>query len=344
MTTNFCLEIDEGKVKIADIQPKNSHLQALSMGLEQIDPLFFRSDSEEIVEKTSKIVTALLKQLKVVKKNVHLILPDSFSYNQFVEVPILNEKELLSAIKYQADQFIPMPLNEVNLDIEIIYEDQKAGKMLTLIAASPKKIINRIQKLAEYCGLIPDSAETETSAIGRFFSRVFPKNPQSQKSGFMVLNMQETTTSLYFFDEFLGLMTYSHNFQIGYSLFLKELQVNLNIDPLKSRELLSGMGLLQNSSYDIQTILSPSIKNLTSEIEKAVNEITTKRGDKISKIYLVNDAASFKGLDLLFSKYFAIQSEYLNIYPFFEKNNVIDYFKNDLVYFAAAFGGSLAEK
>ena len=344
MTSNFCLDLGETRVKIADLTRKGNLLEALSMGMEKIDSLFFKSDSEEVVEKTASFVSELLKKLKVTKKNTHIVIPDSFSYNQFIEVPLLNEKELFSAIKYQADQFIPMPLSQVNLDIEIVYEDVKEKKMLTLISASPKKIVERVQKLVEHCGLIPDSAETETSAIGRFLSTVYSKiNPSDgQNGGFLFINMQSSSTSVYFFDQLLGLMVYSYNFQTGYSLFLKELQVNLNIEPVKSSELLTNMGLLEGGSYDLQAILTPTIKNFTSNIERVINELTTKNGRKISKIFLLNEAADFKGLDQLLSRYFAIPTEYINPLPYFAANNVIDHFKNDLVYFVSTFGGAMS--
>lgn len=344
MTTHFCLDIGETRVKVADVVSKGASLEALSMGMELIDPLFFKSDSEDVVEKTAKIVSNLLKQLKVSKKNVSIVLPDSFTYNQFIEVPLLNEKELFSAIKYQADQFIPMPLTEVNLDIEIVYEDAKTGKMMTLIAASPKKTIERVQKLAEHCGLIPDSAETETSALGRLFSTIYPKKPAQGEgdSGQLIVNLQNSSSSVYFFDENLGLITYSHNFQLGYALFLKEIQVNLNVDGAKSVEILSTMGLLEHSSYDLQTVLAPSIKNFATEVDRSINELTSKRKSKINKIVLLNEAVNFKGLDQLLGKYFGVPVEVFNPIQVFEKNNVINYFKNDLVYFATTFGGALS--
>lgn len=312
------------------------------MGTEKIDPLFFKSDSAEAIEKTAAVVSELLKKLKLGKKNARIVIPDSFSYNQFIEMPLLNEKELFSAIKYQADQFIPMPLNEVNLDIEIIYEDEKEKKMLTLIAASAKKTVEKIQKLAESCGLIPDSVETETSALGRFLSVIYPKKTgeEVQGKGFLIVNLQNSSSSCYFFDESLGLTIYSHNFQMGYALFSKEIQVNLNVESAKSWQLLTDIGLLQGS-FDLQTILAPSLKNFTAEIEKSINELVTKMQKKITKIILLNESVNLKGIDQFLSRYFAIPAEYFNPYAFFVKNNVINHFKGDLVYFSTTFGGAL---
>ncbi len=341
----FVVGLSESRLKLGDIKKSGDHLLAQNMAIEDIDPVFFRTESDEEIEKTSKILSALIKQLKITKKDAKIVIPDSFSYNQFIEVPKLNEKELLSAIKYQADQFIPMPLEEVNLDIEIIYEDPSNKKMLTLLAASPKKIVEKVEKFLEYSGLVPDSVETETSATGRFLSEFLRGGEESkglETKGGLIINMDLSSSSIYFFDYKLNLMTYCYNFPIGYNLFFKEVQVNLNVDEKKSRELLKSIGLSENASYDLKAILAPVIKSFTLETEKAVKELIQKSNIQIKNIYLINESIGIDALDELIGKYFGIPTSYLNLYSYFTKNNVVDFFQDKLGYFVSVVGGNLA--
>lgn len=333
----FVIGLGESRLKVGDIKKGGDLLLAQNMAMEDIDPVFFRTESDALVEKTSKMLSTLIKQLKISKKDAKVIIPDSFSYNQFIEVPKLNEKELLSAIKYQADQFIPMPLEEVNLDIEIIYEDSSNKKMLTLLAASPKKIVEKVEKFLEYSGLIPESVETETSATGRFLSR-FLRNKESS----LVINMELSSSSIYFFDHKMNLMTFSYNFPVGYSLFIKEVQVNLNVDEKKSHEFLKSIGISKNTSYDLQAILVPIIKSFISEVERVLKELVQKNNTQIKNIYLMNEAVGIYALDELISKYFAIPTSHINLYPYFAKNNVVDFFRDNLGYFVSVVGGNLA--
>src|SRR3989339_899010 len=104
----FTLELSENKVKVVESQVKNNAIEVVNMGMDDIDPLFFITDSNTIIEKTAKIASNLIKQLKIDKKTVRIVIPDSYSYNNFIEMPDMNEKELLAAVKYQADQLIPM--------------------------------------------------------------------------------------------------------------------------------------------------------------------------------------------------------------------------------------------
>ena len=145
----FVLDIGESLTKIGDVHVAGGKFVADAIGMLETEPLFFKSDTDASLEKQGEAIKKLVEQLKIKKKNVHIILPDSSTFSRFVEMPKLNEKELLSAIKYQADQFIPMPLDETNIDIEVIHEDRQTSKLLTLISAAPKKLIGRVENMVE---------------------------------------------------------------------------------------------------------------------------------------------------------------------------------------------------
>jgi len=339
----FTIELSENKVRIVEAEIQNNTIKVINMGMDNISPMFFNSDLENVIENTAKIVANLIKQLKISKKTIRVVLPDSFSYNSFFEMPDINEKELLSAIKYQADQFIPVPLEQVNIDIEPISKNLEAKKVLALLCASPKKTIEKIEKLAEYIGLYPDTLETETSSIARFINTILKKQkpPDNKNQGFLLVNVGTISTSVYFILEAQGLMTYVYNFKTGLDLFKKELQINMNIDEKKSDDLLTHIGLSKSSSYNLQQILTPSIKSFIVEMEKSINEISKKRKLEIRNIYLMNEAVKIHALDEFIAKYFSIPTSQFNITPYLFKNNVVDFFKDKLSYFVAPIGASI---
>lgn len=346
MTDFFCLDLGEAQIKIAEIKPKGNLFEATNLSLIDIDPLFYRTESEAIVEKTASSISKALDQLKIKKKAVRVIIPDSFSYNRFIEMPKLNEKELISAIRYQADQFIPMPIDNVNLDIEVVNENLGTNKTLVLLSASPKTTIDKVKKVLEYSGLFPESIEPETSSIGRFLSQIFNKQSgksaqTSQPAGFILINLNLSSTSIYYFDQELELITHSSNFNSGYNIFLKEIQVNLNVDIKKAAELLKSFGVSQNASYHLETLLAPSLKDMLGKIDQSIKEIVNTNKSSVSNIYLSNDALKFHSLDSIIGKFFAIPTVFFDLSPYFVRNKIVDYFKNDLTYFMASTGGSL---
>lgn len=347
MADFFCLDLGETQIRVGGVEHKGKLFEVSNMGFVDVDPLFYRTDSEKVIEKTANSILKTLEQLKIKKKEARVIIPDSFTYNRFIEMPQLNEKELLSAIRYQADQFIPMSLDEINLDIEVINEDINNRKTLVFLSAAPKTIIAKVKSLLEYADLFPESIEPETSAIARFLSEIYKNSSAkssaqfSQSTGFVLINLNLSSTSVYFFDQGLGLMTYSHNFSSGYSTFLKQIQVNLNVDPRKAEELLKSFGTSQNSSYNLSALLAPSLKASLTEFDRSIKEVIGKNKSHINNIFLAGDALKFHSLDSIIGKFFALPTAYFDLAPYFVKNSTVEFFKNDLTYFLAWAGGAL---
>lgn len=339
----FVLDIGESLTKVADIHVSGGKFVADALGMVETDELFFKSDTETSVQKQSESIKKLLDQLKIKKKTVHLILPDVHTFSRFVEMPKLNEKELLSAIKYQADQFIPMPIEDTNIDIEVVHEDLKTAKLTTLISAAPKKLINKIENMVEFIGLVPESIETEISAISRLSGQIFKKTPTqtNTKPGILLINVGMNSTTLYGFDQTSGILIYNHLFNVGLSLFIKELQVNLNIDSNKAAELLKSMGVSKNASYALDVILAAVIKDFLTEIQKAIGVLSSTYGLSLTGIFLFQDAQKFFELDKLVNKAFGVPTSYLDLYPYFEKNNMVDFFRSQLSNFISTIGGNL---
>jgi hypothetical protein len=136
-------------------------------------------------------------------------------------------------------------------------------------------------------------------------------------------------------------LTFSYNFNIGYNLFLKEIQINLNVDQNKAIELLKNLGVDKKSSYNLHTILTPVIKDFLGEIQKSITLLGQKYNARISNIYAFNETSRFHAIEEVMSKYFAIPTTNLNLYPLFVKNSMTEYYKNDLSFFTASVGANL---
>jgi len=339
----FVLDIGESQTKIADVHVSNGRFVADAIGMVETEDLFFKTDKESSLQKQGESIKKLIGQLKIKKKIVHIILPDAVTFSRFVEMPKLNEKELLSAIKYQADQFIPMPLEETNIDIEVVHENQKTSKLTVLISAAPKKLIQRVEDMVELIGLMPESIEAEISAIARLSGQLFKKSDAqtSQKPGVLLINVGLNSTTVYGLDQNDGILLYNHTFNIGLSLFVKEIQVNLNIDINKAFELLKSIGIAKNASYALDVILATALKDFLTEIQKAIGVLSSTYGLSVAGIFLFQEAHKFFELDKLVSKAFGANASFLDLYPYFEKNNMVDFYRLQLSSFISTIGGNL---
>jgi type IV pilus assembly protein PilM len=335
----FSLDIDEKFTKLADAKKTGDILEVTALGKTETPDSFYSTNLEKIIEKEVSQIKKLIETLNITKKKVNLIIPDTLTYSQIVSMPLLNEKELISAIKYQADQFIPMPIEETNIDIEVIDEDQKEKKVLLLIVAAPKKVIERIQTTVELSGLDPESVENELSSNSRLIA-AFNKSILNQYKvnigqGIVIANFDINSTSLAYFSPQELIIRESHHISIGYLLFLKETQVNTDTDIKKAEEILKVYDKKNPSSYPVEKIVQPLVKEFSNELKIFISKYNPSTVLFTNKIFL------FPSLVTSLSEELSFPINIFNPYSLIKKSQLIETYKNELPIFVPALGGNL---
>lgn len=337
MNDTFAVEINEDLTRICDTNPASQKADITALGAKETVPYFFTANNDVVIEKQAEILTKLHNELKITKKKVNVIIPDSISYAQIVEMPKLKEKELFAAIRYQADEFIPMPIEETSLDLEVLWEDQKNKKSLILIVASPKNIVELVQKTIVRAGFSPEALENEMSAVGRLFT----EHLKPKSTGSLIVNFGPNNTSLYVIEPSSSLLILTRTFNIGLHLFVKDIVINLNWDDKKAQEALKTIGFAQNASYNIAEITSPLTKELMNEIEKMIILSRDKYQLKIDTIYLMNFASQIAYMKELLQKQFTVQVKPLTLETVLQPNMVTKSFAADIPSFSSVIAGTL---
>jgi len=312
----FTLEIGDSYLRLFDGGMVNGLLNIVSLGSVEKPVPFFISQSEKDLNDTAANIEKLVQNLKIKKKIVNIIIPDTYTYSQILVMPYLKEKELLSAIKFQADQFIPLPIDETAIDLDVISEDKAKNTKLILIVAAPNNLISRISSLIEKAGLIPQNIENQTSSVSRIVN--FCKVKQTT----VFVNMDYYSTTLYFYNPQLNLITNIYNFKIGLNLFSKEVQVNYNFNSLKADETLKTIGLASNGSMDLTNILQPVLNEFVNELEKFILSLKEKENiSKVEQIVTFNLAGKFNQFEQGLQTRLGINTVQFNLSNLVVKNN-----------------------
>lgn len=332
------LTIGEKYTQIGECSLKNSSIEIKSLGYAETVQNYFNSGSEQMAESEARVISQLHSSLKLKSKLVHVVIPDVFTYFQILDVPHLNEKELQSAIKYQADQFIPMPIDEMSLDLEILSEDPKSKKNTLLIVASPKKLVAHIEKTIEYAGLIPDTLENEFSSVRRLTMETIPFAKDHES--YMVINLGYSGSTIYLFDK-KNSVTITRTLKFGMELMIRDLKVNLNLEDAKVLDLLKQIGVTENGSVDIYKYLLPILKQLVDEVNKVIVLVKDRYNMQPSIIYLFNYNAYINQLDTKIKELIGIDTQPLKLDTFIQENAISKSFSTVLPAFIPLIAGSL---
>ncbi|MCL4375006.1 pilus assembly protein PilM [Patescibacteria group bacterium] len=332
------VELGEKHIRIADSVARGKKIELLSLGYEEGLKELLVAETDAGLEKSAAVIGKLFESLKIKKRAINVIIPDNYTFSQVIEMPKLNEKELLSAIRYQADQFVPMPIEEITLDIETLKEDAVQRKLELLIVAAPKKVAKAVEKLIEKAGLIPASLENELSAIARYCGQF---NQSAASGSYLVVNLGYNNSSLYLFDNANQLLA-NRTIKLGVSLFIKDILVNLSLENEKKVwDTLQQIGFSDTASVNLYNIVAPLMKELNGHIEKFILLAKDKYRLAVTEIRLCNYGETIAHLDTKLGQTFG-----LSVSPLLKPEMVVDNpvataFKAELNHFVSVIGGNL---
>jgi type IV pilus assembly protein PilM len=335
---SFVIDLQEKHTRMGSVKIAGKKVEFQALGMKDTTPTFFTSDNPQVIQHQAELLLQMHQSLKIKERIVNVVLPDAYTYSQILQMPMLKEKELLSAIRYQSDEFIPMPLEETNLDIEILSEDPKNKKLTVLIVAAPKKTVAQVEQTLELAGFTPGSLENELTAVGRFISELYATKKQNAT---LYVNIGDATTSIYLMDGATSLILFTRTIKMGLEIFIRDIKVNLNTDDVKAAEVLRTIGFAKSGSYDVDLMLAPVFKMFVAEIERSLAIAREHFAVQADAITLFNYDNRIAHLDAKIAEVTHIPTTSLSLANVLVPNPISQSFANDLSSVVSLIGGSL---
>lgn len=168
----FGLDIGSGSVKVMQLSGTSKDHTVRGYGTTTFDPAAIKDG--EIID--PKLIAESINQMfrgslvgHITTRRVAVSLPASRAYNRTMILPNIKDSELMQAVRTEAEQYIPMPIDGLYIDYSII--DRTSDGIELLAVAAPKKIVDSYMLLTEMLGLEPVAFDTTILAAGRLFQR-----------------------------------------------------------------------------------------------------------------------------------------------------------------------------
>lgn len=293
----FGLDIGSYKIKIVKLAKTGNQYRLLSLGNASSTSRGILSDTESDLTNLATIIKKLHQETKVNTKNVVSSLPQDQVFTQVITLPKLSEDELNSALKWEAERYVPIPLSEVTLTHQIIGQINEGGKekIEVLLAAAPNRLIDRMLTVLKTAGLNPISLEIEIMAVAR--SLVAPETPEVT----MIIDLGAKATDIAVLEK-------------GQIIFVRSIAT---AGEALTRAVASGLGLDINQAEAYKkaygadpgklegkmiSVLMPVIDVLVSEIEKIIQFFQLEKNKPINRIILSGGTASLSEISALLVK------------------------------------------
>lgn len=256
----------------------------IEQALEQPNPLgtLFPANPQQRSELV-KSLQSFFEQNKLSPREVRVSLPESVVVTKIISMPQLSEAELASAIHWQVEQHIPIPLEELQYEYSILrqHNDPQNKTMDILIIGTQKQLVQSLADMFVEAGIDVSSLETDTLAQLRVTE---PLIVSPQPVAFLHIGAQTSTLSIVH----ESTLAFVYSFGVAGFLLTRAIEQAIHLDPARSEEYKRSFGLLPGKAEGkVRQALQPVVQSIVTETQKAFHYFTSQyTGQNISRLYV----------------------------------------------------------
>ena len=233
----------------------------------------------------SPMLQRLIKESGTKAIEVNMSVPIFSSFLTVMELPQMPEAEIANAIQFEAKKYVPVPLESVVVDWSLIGEE--AGKILVVLVAIPKDLINEYTAIARDAGLKLLSIELETVSAVR---ALIGNDPIPT----ILMDMGSRDTTISLVDG--GHLRISHSIEMSGEDLTRALASGLNINWRRAEEIKKETGLkVMNENSQIAGIITPLLDPIVNSTQNIMDKNLSKMKKKIEKLIIYGGASKMPG-------------------------------------------------
>ncbi|MFQ5736636.1 MAG: type IV pilus assembly protein PilM [Thermodesulfobacteriota bacterium] len=302
-------DIGSNSIKLVQMNQTKKGWELIKIGMAELPP-------EAIVDGSIIDSMAVTNTLRELVKTHGVKVKDSASsltghsvIIKKVSFPAMTEDELAESIQWEAEQYIPFPISDVNIDFQILGADTEGrGQMDVMLVAVKKDVINDYTNVIKEAGLNPVVIDVDSFALENMMEINYPVTPGENIA---MVNIGATITSISVL--FGGLTIFTRSIPMGGNQFTEEIQRQLNISFKDAEELKTGKREPAADASSLPMAIETVSTNLTFEIKRSLDFfLGGNQGAYVNKIYLSGGGSKIAGLQNLMQEKTSIPVEAVN--------------------------------
>jgi len=313
------LDIGSRSIKVGEVVETKKGRALKNFGMVDVPPGAIEEGSIKDPETVAPIIRDLFKQSGIKEQNVAISIGGFSIIVKNITVQTMTEDQLQDTIQYEAEQYIPFDISDVNLDFQIIGEnEQNPEQMDVILVAAKKEMVDDYINLVQIAKLNPVVLDVDAFALQNIFELNYAEIPvarEGEEPG------GEDSTAL--ID--IGASKTSLNITKGSSsLFMRDVslgcgQINQKIialaecTPEEAETLKFSQEPDKISKNDIIEITTSVITDWCTEIRRALDFFySTYPDEQIKKIFLSGGGANINEFKELLSEETSTEVETIN--------------------------------
>jgi type IV pilus assembly protein PilM len=319
----IALDIGSTFIKLVQLKASGKNYSLAKFGMIPLPAEVIVEGAVMDANRVSEAIKELLAAQKVKTKEVVLSVSGSSVIIKRISIADMTDEELAESIKWEAEQYIPFSIDDVNVDFQKLGPGAAEGQADVLLVAVKKDKINDYVNLVKDAGLEPVVVDVDAFAL----ANMCELNYEVEAGITALLNIGASVMNINILRD--GVSIFTRDITVGGNRYTEALQRDAGLSYEDAEKIKRGEAVDGADMDQLNAIIATVTEDIVGEIQRSFDFFRSTTGsDKVSRVLLSGGCAKI-------SQFTRVLSERLEI-----PVDIINPFKNikvDPKYFEAGF-------
>jgi type IV pilus assembly protein PilM len=289
------LDIGSSSVKVCQLKEVRRSYQLQCFG---IIPLPAEAIVDGSIMNQSAVVDAvreLIASQKIKVRDVAVSVSGHSVILRKINLPVMTREELDESIQWEAEQYIPFDINDVNIDVSILNDHNDQGQMDVLLVAAKKDMINDYINVVREAGLLAQVVDVDSFAVQNAFEINY-NLPVGETVA--LINVGASVVNINVVHS--GISAFTRDIAQGGNQYTDEIQKQLNVSYDEAEALkVGGAGNDQDSvvPQEVERVMQQVSETIANDVQRSLDFYGATSADvSITRIYLSGGCAKVPAL------------------------------------------------
>jgi type IV pilus assembly protein PilM len=288
------LDIGSSAVKAVELKPVGKGFRVSAFASEPIPPDSIVDGAIIDGAAVAEAIRRLFENKAFKTKDVAASLSGNAVIVKKISLPVMTEAELAESIYWEAEQYIPFDIQDVNLDYQILDPgtgaESKGTMDVLLVAAKKEKIADYTGVIAQ-AGRVPVVVDVDAFALQNAYEINYGHDPQAVV---VLLNAGASAININILSGDQSVFT--RDISVGGNAYTEAVQKELNLSFESAEQLKKGEEVDGITFAEVQPVLHAMTENVLLEIQKTFDFFkATASSDHIDRVLLSGGASRVDG-------------------------------------------------
>ena len=316
------LDIGSHAIKLVELKLKGKSKELISFGVQVLQPDAIVEGAIIDAMAVADGISTLVSTQNVKKKLVATSISGSAVIVKKITLPrVASPEELHESVRWEAEQYIPFPIEEVNLDYTILGKATKGEAIDVLLVAAKKDIVGFYSNAITQAGLKPVVMDIDAFAIQNAFEINY-KDIVDSSEVVALLNFGASKININIIKGENSLFT--RDIAIGGNAITEAIMRDFNLSREGAESVKRGVPAEGVDPNMIQSSIDQILEEISKDVKRTFEFFrATAAEEEMQKIYICGGAAKTPGIKDFLAGKFSIGVEVMN--PFRNiKNKLVD--------------------